>query len=92
VRDAVVVVLVGAGMLLQVLASAGVLLMRNPYDRLHYNGAAMVGAMLTGAGVLVREGPSLIGTRAVLLAVFLLVSGPVVAHVTARAIAAREGR
>ena len=40
------------------------------------------------------EGPSVIGLKAILTAAFLLVSGPVLAHATARAIhlhrAARE--
>ena len=84
--------LVTAGVLLQVLAVAGVLLMRDPYDRLHYNGAAMAGAVLAAAGVVVQEGPSPIGTRALLLAAFQLAGGPLGVHVTARAIARREGR
>ena len=47
-----------------------------------------------GAAVLVSAGPSLIGLKAILIAAFLLVTGPVLAHATARAIhlhrAARE--
>jgi multisubunit Na+/H+ antiporter MnhG subunit len=40
----------------------------------------------------VREGASLIGLKALLVAVFLLATGPVLAHATARAIHLRAER
>jgi multisubunit Na+/H+ antiporter MnhG subunit len=86
VRDVVTWVLVGAGVATQVFACAGVLLMRDALDRLHYVGASAVGIACVGAAVLVAEGPSLIGLKALLTAGFLLVTGPVLAHATARAI------
>ena len=93
-RDAVTWVLVGAGVAVQVLVCLGVLLMRDALDRLHYVSASALGVALVGAGVLVSAGPSLIGLKAILTAAFLLVTGPVLAHATARAIhlhrAARE--
>ena len=45
-----------------------------------------VGAPCVCAGVIVAEGPSLIGLKAILTAAFMLASGPVLAHATARAI------
>jgi multicomponent Na+:H+ antiporter subunit G len=86
VRDAVTWVLVGAGVAVQVLACLGVLLMRAALDRLHYVGASAVGIACLAAAVVVAEGPSLIALKALLTAAFLLVSGPVLAHTTARAI------
>jgi multisubunit Na+/H+ antiporter MnhG subunit len=86
VRDAVVIVLVGTGVAIQVFACLGVMLMRDALDRLHYVGAAAVGVPCVCAGVFVAEGPSLIGLKAILTAAFMLASGPVLAHATARAI------
>jgi len=44
------------------------------------------GVVCVCAAVVVSEGPSLIGIKAILTASFLLVSGPVLGHATARAI------
>ena len=85
-RDAVTVILVALGVGLQVLAAAGVLLMRDALDRLHYAAAMAPGVVCVCAAVVVSEGPSLIGLKAILTASFLLVSGPVLGHATARAI------
>jgi multisubunit Na+/H+ antiporter MnhG subunit len=75
---------VGTGV--QVFDCLGVVLMRDALDRVHYVGASAVGAPLICLAVIVGEGPSVIGLKALLTAAFLLVTGPVLAHVTARAI------
>ena len=85
-RDVVVIALVGAGVAIQVFACLGVMLMRDALDSLHYVAAAAVGVPCVCAGVLVAEGPSLIGLKAILTAAFMRASGPVLAHATARAI------
>ena len=85
-RDVVTGVLVGAGVAAQLFVCLGVLLMRDALDRLHYVAASTLGVALVGAGVLVAAGPSLIGLKAILTAAFLLVTGPVLSHATARAI------
>jgi multicomponent Na+:H+ antiporter subunit G len=86
VRDVVTWALVTAGVAVQLMASVGVVLMRDALDRLHYVSASTAGVACLCAAVLVAEGPSLIGLKAVLTAAFLVVSGPVLAHATARAI------
>ena len=91
VGDAVTWVLVGAGVAVQAFACLGVLLMRDALDRLHYVGASAVGIACMCAAVVVAEGPSLIGLKAALTAAFLIVTGPVLAHVTARAIHLHRG-
>ena len=91
-REAIVVVLVVAGLALELLACAGVLAMRDAYDRLHYTGPSVLGVLLVCAGVLVQESFSLIGWRALFLGAFALVSSPVLVHVTARALVLRERR
>jgi multisubunit Na+/H+ antiporter MnhG subunit len=68
----------------------GVLAMRSVFDRLHYVGSASVGAALVCIAVTVRESFSLIGNKALLIAFFLLLSGPVLVHATARAARTRE--
>jgi multicomponent Na+:H+ antiporter subunit G len=74
----------------ELLCCIGVLVMRGPYARLHYTAPAGVGALLIAIAVVVRQGFSLIGNKALLLAVFVLITGPVLSHVTARAARIRE--
>jgi multicomponent Na+:H+ antiporter subunit G len=83
-------VLLALGVGIQVLSAIGVLVMRNAYERLHYVGSAAVGAALACVAVTVRESFSVIGNKALFVAVFLLVSGPVLTHATARAARVRE--
>lgn len=85
-RDVAAWVLLGAGAAIELLSVLGVVLLRDPYDRLHYVGAGIVAALLVGAAIVVRESFSLIGIRTILLAAFLLFTGPVLTHVTARAL------
>jgi multicomponent Na+:H+ antiporter subunit G len=91
-RHAVASVLLFAGVGLEVFCCAGVLLMRDALARLHYAGATTPGALLIGAAVVVRDSFSLIGGRAIVIGVFLLVCSPVLTHATARAIHAGARR
>jgi len=91
VRDVVTWVLVGAGVGAQVLVCLGVLLMRDALDRLHYASASTLGVACICAGVIVAAGPSIIGLKAILIAGFLAVSGPVLTHATARALHLHRG-
>jgi multicomponent Na+:H+ antiporter subunit G len=91
-RDAAVTVLLVAGVALELLCCAGVLLMRGALERLHYTGATTAGALLIGAAVVVRDSFSLIGSRAILTGAFLLVTSPVLMHATARALHAGTRR
>jgi multicomponent Na+:H+ antiporter subunit G len=90
VRHLVEYVLLALGVGIEVLCAVGVAVMRSVYDRLHYVGAASFGALLVALAVTVRESFSLIADKALLVALFLLVSGPIAAHVTARAARIRE--
>jgi monovalent cation/proton antiporter MnhG/PhaG subunit len=85
-RDLVVGALVGAGVAVQLFVCLGVVLMRDALDRLHYAGASTIGVACLCAAVVVSESASLIGLKAILTAAFMLVTGPVVVHATARAI------
>ncbi len=84
-RDLVVAILLIAGVAIELLCCLGVMVMRGAYARLHYSAPAGLGAMLLGLAVLLRQGFSLIGDKAMLIGVFVLLTAPVLSHVTARA-------
>ena len=84
-QDAVVYLLLGAGVACEVIACLGVLAMRNAYDRLHFVAPASLGAVLIAGAIWAREGPSGIALKATVVALFLLVASPALAHATARA-------
>lgn len=78
--------LVIAGVALLALCVLGVMVVPGPMNRLHYLGPAPLGVLLVCAGVLVEKGASTIGIRAVLIALFTLVTSPVLSHTVARAL------
>ena len=84
-RDAITGGLVGLGVLAEVIAALGVVVFRDVQDRLHYTGPASLGAVLICAGILVHQSFSVIGLKAIVLAAFLLFTGPLLVHTTGRA-------
>jgi multicomponent Na+:H+ antiporter subunit G len=84
--------LVVAGVVVLGFSCLGVLVMPGALARLHYMSVSTLGAVLVVAAVLVRDGASLIGVKAVLVGAFLVATAPVLAHVTARTICARARR
>ena len=84
--------LVVAGVVVHAFACLGVHVMPGALARLHYVSVSTLGAVLVVAAILVRDGASLIGVKAVLVGAFLVATAPVLAHVTARTIHARAGR
>ena len=79
-------VLLGAGVLVELASVLGVLLLRDAFDRLHFTApASTLGPLAIAAAVVVRESFSQAGIKAVLVAVVLLVTNPVLTHATARA-------
>jgi multisubunit Na+/H+ antiporter MnhG subunit len=89
-RHVIATVLLIGGCSLQVLAVLGMVAMRDTYDRLHFVGVASVGALLIGVAILVRESFSLIGDKALLTGVLLVVFGAATVHVTARSLRVRQ--
>lgn len=81
----VVNVFLWLGVALLLICSLGLLLMRSPYDRLHYVGGASWAVLPISLAILVRESWSLIGDKALLIAILLVVLSPVMGHATARA-------
>jgi multisubunit Na+/H+ antiporter MnhG subunit len=84
VRDALVYLLLVMGVGLELLAVAGVVAMTAVHDRLHYLAPAALGAVPIALAILVREGPSMIGLKAVVLAAILVVTSPILVHATTR--------
>jgi len=83
--DALVALLLGLGVVLEALAALGLLLARDVFDRLHFLGPAALGSIPIAGAILVREGPSLIGLKALLVALALIVTSPLLASVIASA-------
>jgi monovalent cation/proton antiporter MnhG/PhaG subunit len=81
---AAVYVLLALGVAAELVCALGLLVMRDVYDRLHFLASASLGAVAIAAAILVREGPSMIGLKAILLSAFLVTTSPVLVHVTAR--------
>jgi multicomponent Na+:H+ antiporter subunit G len=84
--------LVVAGVVVLGFSCLGVLVMPGALARLHYASVSILGVVLIAAAVLVRDGASLIGVKAVFVGAFLVATAPVLAHVTARTIHTRAGR
>jgi monovalent cation/proton antiporter MnhG/PhaG subunit len=89
-RAVVAVILLIAGGLLEMLAVLGVCVMRDAYDRLHYPGLAAFGAFLICLGVLIRESFSLVGDKALLVGLILVLTGPVLVQTSLRSLLIRE--
>jgi multisubunit Na+/H+ antiporter MnhG subunit len=89
-RELPVAILLVAGVALMLLSCVGVLVMRSALDRLHYTGPAALGALLVATAITVEESFSLIGDKSLAVGVFLVLSGVVLAHVTARAVRVHE--
>ncbi|MDQ6835348.1 MAG: monovalent cation/H(+) antiporter subunit G [Actinomycetota bacterium] len=85
-----VTILLVAGVGIELLSVLGLVAMRDVYDRLHYVGLAGFGALLVGVSILVREGFSLIGDKALLTGGLLVLLSPVLVHATARSFRTRQ--
>ena len=85
------VVLLAFGVGVTLLSCLGVLVMRDPYDRLHYTGpAAVLAPVAIAAAVVLEEQLSAAGIKALLVALVLVATNPVLGHATARAARIRQ--
>lgn len=90
-RAVVVDVLLALAVLLVAASSLGVLVMRDPYQKLHYvTPAAMVAPVLVALAVTVEVGWAIGTTETWLALLFVVATGPVLAHATARATRVRQ--
>jgi len=85
-QDIGIAVLLGFGVAGFALTSMGVVLTDDVYEQIHYLApGSLIGAVAIPAAAVVREGLSQAGAKAILIALLLLVSNPVLSHATARA-------
>lgn len=89
-RAVVAVALLIVGGVFELIAVLGLCVMRDVYDRLHYVGLAGFGGFLVAVAVLVRESFSLVGDKALLVGVVLVLAGPVLVQTTVRSLLIRE--
>ncbi len=85
-REVIADILLGLAALVVLTSSAGVLVMRDAYQKLHYvTPMAMVAPVLVGLAVLIQSGFTEDSAQTWLALVFVLAGGPVLAHATIRA-------
>jgi multisubunit Na+/H+ antiporter MnhG subunit len=89
-RIVVATVLLVAGGAIEVLAVVGLCALRDVYDRMHFVGLISYGALLIAVAIVFRESFSLIGDKALLVGVVLVLSGPLLVHTTMRSMLIRE--
>ena len=90
-REVVVAILLALGVAAALLSCAGVLLMRDALDRLHFTApASTITPVLFAAAVLVEEPLSSAAVKAIVVALVVIVTTPVLTHATARAARVRE--
>jgi monovalent cation/proton antiporter MnhG/PhaG subunit len=90
-KAALIDLLLGLSVLVQLVSAVGLLAMPNLYDRLHFLApAGMLAPVLVAGAVVTTESLDHQGIIVVLLAIFFAVFQPVVAHATARAARIRE--
>jgi multicomponent Na+:H+ antiporter subunit G len=83
--------LLATGVMACALTVIGLLRAPNVYQRLHYSAvAATVGIVAIVAALLVREGGSQLGIKAILTGIVVILMNPVLAHATARAFRIHE--
>lgn len=84
-------VLLGLAVLVEWLCLFGLLVMRNPYDRLHAIGpASILPPIFIVIAVLLDSGWSANSAKVIFIAVILLITGPLLTHAIARAARVQE--
>lgn len=85
----IMLLVIGLGVIIA--SCIGMMLLRDPLDRLHLvTPASTIGVIATCASVVVRQGVNPSGTAAVLIAVVIPLASPFVSHATARSIVIRR--
>jgi multisubunit Na+/H+ antiporter MnhG subunit len=90
-RDVGADILLGLAAAIVITSSVGVLVMRDPYQKLHFvTPAALVAPVLVALAVLVRMGLDENTGETCVVLVFMGIAGPFLSHATVRAIRIRE--
>lgn len=85
-REIIVYLLLGLAVLIVLASSAGILVMRDACQKLHYvSPVAVVAPVVVGLAILVQSGFTENSAQTWLALVFVLAGGPVLTHATIRA-------
>jgi multicomponent Na+:H+ antiporter subunit G len=91
VREAFEVGLLAIGVAGFALNAVGLLVARDAYDQIHYLApGSLLGCVAIPAALVVQEGFTQAGVKAILIALLLLLANPVLSHATARAARVRR--
>ena len=91
IREILTDTLLGLAAAIVLASSAGVLVMRGVYDKLHFvTPAALVAPVLVTMAVLVHAGFSATTTEVLVALLFMVIAGPFLTHATIRAARVRE--
>jgi monovalent cation/proton antiporter MnhG/PhaG subunit len=91
VTGVLVAVLLVVAVLAVLISCLGMLVMRDALDQLHFTApAATIAPVAVAVAVLLEEPLSSAGIKAVIVAVLLIITTPVLSHATARAARIRE--
>lgn len=86
IREIIVGTLLVIGILGFVITAIGLIVCDDLYEQIHFLApASLLGAVAIPAAIVVNDGFSQIGTKAILIAILLFLSNPVLSHATARA-------
>ena len=90
-RDILADVLLAVAVAIVLASSIGILVMRDPYRKVHYvTPAALVAPLFVGLAILAQSGLTDNTAEMCLALIFLGIAGPFLAHATMRAIRIRE--
>lgn len=89
-RGAAVVVLLGTGVLMQLLSVVGVLVAHDVVDRLHFTAPAALDVVAIALAVVVDDGLSVVGAKSSVIAALLVTINAVLTHATGRAVRVRQ--
>lgn len=85
------VVLLAGAVGLELVCATALLLVHDPFDRLHFLGpASSIGPALVALAIVMEEALSTNGVKAIVVAALLLITSPVLTHATARAARVRQ--
>ena len=92
-RAVVVDVLLGLAVAVVLASAAGILLMRDAYQKVHYvTPISVVAPVLVGLAILVQSGWTISSGQSWLVVAVMVIASPFLAHATVRAIWLREHR
>jgi len=85
------IVLLTGAVGLELVCAIAILLVHDPFDRLHFLGpTTSIGPALIALAIVMEEALSTNGVKAIVVAVLLLITSPVLTHATARAARVRQ--